>query len=346
MSGFDQNPFAEPAVFNPFADPSVQQAAGNNAARAQQGLEEYNPFDGSNQTTKISMDRGSGANPPPTIQAAPVISPGQPQQQAAMSAADFQRRQEELERKAQELQRREEELKNNVPFNSQRNNWPPLPDKFCVQPCFYQDINVEIPLEFQKIVRMLYYIWMLHTLMYLLNILGCLALFIQVGSGAMFGLSILYCILFTPASYLCWFRPVYKAFRSDSSFNFMVFFVIFFAQTIATVIQAIGIPNLGTCGFIVGLSTIGGRTSGGDLAVGILVLILGLGFGVVALGDFLLLVRVSRLYRSTGASFSKAQAEFTSGVMRNEHVRGAAADVVGSAVRAQMSNTSGTGPRF
>ena len=165
-----------------------------------------------------------------------------------------QRRQEELERKAQELRRREEELRNNAPFNStditfscfkifvtifisiaQRNNWPPLPDKFCVQPCFYQDINVEIPLEFQKIVRMLYYIWMresfffafsfwrivlilcfsflVHTLMYLLNILGCLALFIQLGSGAMFGLAILYAILFTPASYLCWFRPVYKAFR-------------------------------------------------------------------------------------------------------------------------------------
>ena len=33
--------------------------------------------------------------------------------------------------------------------------------------------------------------------------------------------------------------------------------------------------------------------------------------------------------------------------MRNEHVRGAAADVVGSAVRAQMSNPGGTtGPRF
>lgn len=34
-------------------------------------------------------DRVGGANPPPTIQAAPVISPG-PQQQAAMSNADFQ----------------------------------------------------------------------------------------------------------------------------------------------------------------------------------------------------------------------------------------------------------------
>ena len=34
-----------------------------------------------------------------------------------MTTAEFQRRQEELERKAQELQKREEELKNNAPFN-------------------------------------------------------------------------------------------------------------------------------------------------------------------------------------------------------------------------------------
>lgn len=106
----------------------------------------------------------------------------------------------------------------------------------------------------------------------------------------------------------------------------------------------------------------------GDIAVGVIALLIGIGFAVAAVGDFLLVVRVrnselhhisilsdwcyanilqvSRLYRSTGASLTKARDEFTSGVMRNEHVRGAAADVVGSAVRSQLNNPSGSGPRF
>lgn len=75
-----------------------------------------------------------------------------------MSPTELQRRQEELERKAEELARREAELR--AGSAGRRNNWPPLP-AFCpVQPCFYQDINVDIPLEFQRIVRHLYHLWM------------------------------------------------------------------------------------------------------------------------------------------------------------------------------------------
>lgn len=43
---------------------------------------------------------------------------------------------------------------------ARQNNWPPLPEKCCVGPCFYQDITVDIPLEFQKVVRAGYYLWM------------------------------------------------------------------------------------------------------------------------------------------------------------------------------------------
>jgi len=41
-----------------------------------------------------------------------------------------------------------------------RNNFPPLPSGCPVQPCFYQDISVDIPLEFQKVVRTIYYLWL------------------------------------------------------------------------------------------------------------------------------------------------------------------------------------------
>jgi len=40
-----------------------------------------------------------------------------------------------------------------------RNNFPPFPSWCPVQPCFYQDLSIDIPVEFQKIVRMAYYFW-------------------------------------------------------------------------------------------------------------------------------------------------------------------------------------------
>ncbi|XP_057373934.1 secretory carrier-associated membrane protein 5-like [Daphnia carinata] len=306
-------------------------------------LADYNPFANpfsSNETTASLDQKPQGSPVPSTSAVLPTQEKQQPQKQTFESIADFEKRQEDLERKAQELQRREEELQNSVLFNANKKekNWPPLPSKFCVEPCFYQDISVEINVEFQPIVNMIYWIWIAHACLYVINVGGCLGLFIQLGQGTMFGLSILYCCLFTPASYLVWFRPAYKAFRSDSSFNFMVFFVFFFAQLVATVIQAVGLPNLGTCGFIVALAAFGEENDSGNIAVAIIALIIACGFALVALGDFLLLVRVSRLYRNSGASFAKARSEFTSGVMRNPHVRQATSDAISSAVRVQMDN--------
>ncbi|XP_046399882.1 secretory carrier-associated membrane protein 1 [Ischnura elegans] len=352
MSGFDENPFAEPSVDNPFNDPAVQQVTAN-TNNVQRDIEEYNPFDNKGSQRPTTQVRGA-ANPPhydsgmggttsPAIMQPTWEVPQQPPQyaksgQQQMSPAaleEIKRRQEELDRKAEEIRRREEELKNS-PYNARRNNWPPLPEKCCFQPCFYQDINVDIPLEFQKVVRMLYYLWLYHSAVLVLNVVGGLALLLKLSDFTTFGVSILYLILFTPFSFVCWYRPAYKAFRSDSSFNFMVFFFVFFFQFLASTIQSIGIIGSGNCGLLVAIKCF--DSTPGGVVVGILVLIVSLGFGSAAVMDLLLLSKIHRIYRSTGASFAKAQAEFTTEFLRNEHVQGAAVNAAAASVRAQTSS--------
>jgi hypothetical protein len=53
-----------------------------------------------------------------------------------------------------------------------------------------------------------------------INMIGALAYFITAmqahisnQSGVTFGLSFLYLLMFTPCSFVCWYRPLYKAFR-------------------------------------------------------------------------------------------------------------------------------------
>lgn len=320
------------------------------AGRAQSALDDYNPFADQQKTNQ----QAPGTNPPqyqpppikqdtpqpavmqPISEPPPAYTPTGAQN---FNTADLQKKQEELERKAAELQAREEALRK-VPYNVRANNWPPLPEKCCVGPCFYQDIAVDIPLEFQKIVRTMYYLWIFYIGVLLLNVLGTMAILVADGDGTTFGFSLLALILFTPLSFVCWFRPLYKAFRSDSSFNFMVFFFVFFFQFILSVIYAIGIPHVGSCGFIKSIELIKGNT--GVAALSFIIAGLHTTFAVFSL---LMLLKVHRLYRSTGASFAKAQQEFTSGVLRNEHVQQAAATAVSGAAQ-QAMNQAASGNRY
>lgn len=348
----DSNPFADPHASNPFSDPSVQQATGaGNAGQRQGMLDDYNPFAEGNQTQSGGQTQAGGGAVPPPPRPAPtqpaIMTPSEEPPPYSNTGAqkvdtsELQRRQEELERKAAELQRKENALKNAQSGNRQ-NNWPPLPKFVPFGPCFYQDFSVDIPLEFQRIVKFVYYLWGFHVLVLFLNFLASLAWFIVDSSGGTtFGLSILWFILFTPCSFLCWYRPLYKAFRSDSSFNFFVFFFVFFFQFCVYIIQCIGITDF-TVGWINGIR-VATKT---NVGAGAIMLFVAFFFSVEAVMTILFLIKVHRIYRSTGASFQKAQQEFATGVMRNEAVQNAAADAAAGAARGAVSGQYGSNNRY
>lgn len=322
MSDFDANPFSDP-----FADQSVTSAANNSQ---QANLEEYNPF--ANQT-----DRGTSqpavmqtTESPPAYTPSPAATASPPPAQNIPGHEELLRRQEELERKAEELQRREQQM-NQANYNPRANNWPPIP-KWCpIGPCFFQDFSLDIPMEFQRTIKMLYYMWMYYVIILFLNVFACLAAFIKVSSyGTMFGLSILWFCLFTPCS-MCWYRPAYNSFKSDSSFYFFLFFFIYFFQLCWSVVQAVGIPGWGYAGWIVAF----GLTE--HLGAAIMAYIQAVLFSVHAAGNAILLKKVHSVYRSSGASFEKAQQEFASGVMKNPGVQRAAADAATAAVSGSIN---------
>uniref|UniRef100_A0A8C6UIG3 Secretory carrier-associated membrane protein n=1 Tax=Neogobius melanostomus TaxID=47308 RepID=A0A8C6UIG3_9GOBI len=257
MSGFDSNPFADPVDGNPFQDASVTQATRGGADQ----LNDFNPFSES-ETASVSA-----------------------------AAASLAKQQEELEKKAAELDRKERELESRGAVLKE-NNWPPLPKFFPVKPCFYQDFEEDIPDEYRRICRRMYYLWMCTATLFL-NLLGCLA-------------------YFTAAS-------THAAFRSDSSFNFFSFFFVFFIQVVVYIIQTVGIPGWGNSGWIAAISMISS-----NLPVAVTMLVVAGFFTVNAVLGVILLKMVHSKYRRTGASFTKAQQEFSQNVMTNRTVQTAA----------------------
>ncbi|KAA8592702.1 hypothetical protein FQN60_018157 [Etheostoma spectabile] len=305
MSDFDSNPFADPDFSNPFQDPSVTQVT---QSAPPGGLEEYNPFTDARTAAPGNAPKATPApsqNTQPAIMKPTEEPPAYTQQQTqdqARAQAELLKRQEELEKKAAELDRRERELQSHGAAGGRKNNWPPLPEKLPVGPCFYHDITVDIPVEFQKTVKIMYNLWMY------------------------FGLAMLWFLLFTPCSFVCWYRPLYGAFRSDSSFRFFVFFFVYICQFGVHVLQTIGITGWGTCGWIAALT--GLNTS---IPVGIIMLLIAALFTALSVGSLIMFKKVHALYRTTGASFEKAQQEFATGVMSNKTVQTAAANAAANA---------------
>ncbi|CAF0957427.1 unnamed protein product [Adineta ricciae] len=285
---------------------------------------------------------------PPAPAPAPTTTPYAAQQPAdrygsetkqtstRIDLSQYERQQAELEEREKRLAERERALSNTGKIGQRENNFPPLPAICPCRPCFYQDINIEIPGQFQAWVRYIYYLWLAYSLTLFLNMIAGLSYFVVDKDGAStFGLSLVYLVLFVPLSYICWFRPIYRAFREDSASSFMIFFLVFFIQLAITVLQFLGLANLG-CGLILMIQLF---TDGGSkILVGLLVMIVTVCFALIALAGSLLLIRVHRLYRQTGASLEQAQREVQTAFVNNPTVRGAAREVATAGINEALNS--------
>lgn len=246
--------------------------------------------------------------------------------------SELERRQQELEIKAAELAAREEALRQGGGDFRRQHNWPPLPSFCPIKPCFFQDINVDIRPEFQKTVQLGYNLWIAFVFTQLLNIVAATLLLIHGIDSAVqywsFGLMTI--IFLIPLSYMSWFRPLYKAFKNDSSFNFMVFFFVFFMQTLIVGLWSLGYPKYGPCGLFVALGNMGQ----GFFLSAALILVSGCWMAYTA-ASVLYLLRVHSIYRSSDASIAKARNEFAQGIISNQYVQ----QTVANAARQTVNQT-------
>jgi len=325
------NPFANPSDVQPVLGASIGGPTSN----------DFNPFAEQQQQQPPQQQPAQNSYAPQPYSTTPAMieptraEPPYGQYGGGYSQDDSMRaRQEELERKAAELEKKEAELKTIQSQGVKENNFPPLPSFCCVGPCYYHDISVEIPMESQRTCKMMFIVWQFYVFCLFFNCITALAaLCIGSESGAqLFGISILYMVIFPPLSFVVWYRPIYKALRSGSSFNYMLFFFTFFFQAVFTVLYALGMNFLGTCGWINGAGIAANTKLSGREGVAAMFFISGALFTLLGAFKILLLRKVHTQYRRSGANMEKAKSEFAQGIATNKNVQNAAVTAVKAGV--------------
>ncbi|VDM41100.1 unnamed protein product [Toxocara canis] len=333
-----------------FEDPSVQQAATRPAADPS---EDFNPFaQNSRPAAAQSAPASNAQTAAPTSGAMSNDELFRRQEELERKAQELRRREQELERQQREgaagvgsnrphnwppipsflpiqpcfyqvevagwMERFAEECPEGFAVFKRiyflTSEWPQK--LFVESRISLQDIEVEIPVQFQRTVTLVYYVFLTYVLALTVNVVASLFFMLFGGGGVgIFLLAVIQLLLFSPCSFLFWFRPVYKAFRNDSSFNFMVFFFVLFFHTIFTLVQALGLSQY-ACGWANSIETFHV-----NVFVALLMLISALVFTAAFAGMVFSLIRVHRLYRGAGFSIDKARKEFSDGVMADRNVQ-------------------------
>ncbi|XVF01929.1 hypothetical protein REPUB_Repub04eG0132200 [Reevesia pubescens] len=228
MSRYDSNPFAEEEV-NPFSDPTVRKGSGQS-----------NYGGGAFYTTN------PGSVPPATSRLSPL--PPEPYESGATidipldSAKDLKAKQKELQAKEAELKKREQELKRKEDAIArsgiviEEKNWPPY------FPIIHHDISNEIPIHLQKMQYVAFTTLLGLVLCLSWNIVAVTTAWIKGEGPTIWFLAIIYFISGVPGGYVLWYRPLYRAMRTDSALKFGWFFMFYLLHIGFCIFAAVAPP--------------------------------------------------------------------------------------------------------
>ncbi|PPD99368.1 hypothetical protein GOBAR_DD03630 [Gossypium barbadense] len=171
--------------------------------------------------------KNPGSVPPATSRLSPL--PPEPYDRGATvdipldSAKDLKAREKELKAKEAELNKREQELRRKEDAIArgiviEDKNWPPY------FPIIHHDIANEIPVHLQKIQYVAFTTLLGLVLCLTWNVVAVTTAWIKGEGPTIWFLAIIYFISGVPGGYVMWYRPLYRAMRTDSALKFGWFF--------------------------------------------------------------------------------------------------------------------------
>lgn len=213
MAGrYDSNPFDEEQV-NPFANSGgVAPATNSRPAPLNPERADYNY--GFGQTVDIPLD----------------------------ASTDVKKKERELQAKEAELRKREQEVRRKEEAISragiviEEKNWPPF------FPIIHHDIANEIPVHLQRLQYVAFFSLLGLVLCLTWNVVAVTAAWIKGEGVKIWFLAIIYFIAGVPGAYVLWYKPLYRAFRTDSAIKFGWFFLFYLLHLGFCILAAVAPP--------------------------------------------------------------------------------------------------------
>ncbi|KAK3008758.1 hypothetical protein RJ639_013618, partial [Escallonia herrerae] len=158
------------------------------------------------------------------------------------SAKDLKVKEKELQAKEAELRKREQELKRREDAVSragivlEEKNWPPF------IPIIHHDIANEIPIHLQKLQYVAFTTLLGLVVCLFWNVIAVTIAWIKGEGPTIWFLAIIYFISGVPGAYVLWYRPLYRAMRTDSALKFGWFFLSYIFHIAFCVFAAVAPP--------------------------------------------------------------------------------------------------------